>query len=513
MIDYLKTPAIIFILFALVVNIILSLKTIKKITTIITLIITALIPVCLVVLKLLEVALPKVGSLDFEWLCAIASGAIVILNAILLLIGDKNVELFKEVPSSLEHKIMGYLNGEGTLIKFTPYFFDELGIDSKESKKWYEHVNKIFYNSLEVSYQELLDALETNDGSEAKISVLLKNDDELDEEVTFDFVKVNIDKDDDTIGYVLVAKGEQEKNMIDGFGYLLDNIDSPFAYYNDNSRNVVFRTNKSFKALLGVRGYNVTYSELRRLVYPEDLSVFDRASSELSDDDTYVYRMKTSLGLKKFKEIKAVKESHVISIIQMINDSSDKLLDKKIVFEKVDKLISDNKPFGGMMISLNSFVDLFNTRGPIMAKELANRFTEYLQNEILGKEDLICKISDIEYLLLFTDVDKLDSLVRDIQNGVSTIVHYEFNCGTETINAINSVGIVYKNENISNSNDFVNALDNSLAEANKDGKEDGVSLYVAEEKKKESSKLTKENYSFDKVKISLDNSFLDDDEI
>ena len=301
--------------------------------------------------------------------------------------------------------------------------------------------------------------------------------------------------------------------MIDGFGYLLDNIDSPFAYYNDNSRNVVFRTNKSFKALRGVRGYNVTYSELRRLVYPEDLSVFDRASSELSDDDTYVYRMKTSLGLKKFKEIKAIKESHVISIIQMINDSSDKLLDKKIVFEKVDKLISDNKPFGGMMISLNSFVDLFNTRGPIMAKELASRFTEYLQNEILGKEDLICKISDIEYLLLFTDVDKLDSLVRDIQNGVSTIVHYEFNCGTETINAINSVGIVYKNENISKRNDFVNDLDNSLAEANKDGKEDGVSLYVAEEKKKESSKLTKENYSFDKVKISLDNSFLDDDEI
>ena len=56
------------------------------------------------------------------------------------------------------------------------------------------------------------------------------------------------------------------------------------------------------------------------------------------------------------------------------------------------------------------------------------------------------------------------------------------------------------------------ALDNALALANKDGKDDGVSLYIAEKKKESESKLTKENYSFDKVKIDLDNSFLDDED-
>ena len=136
---------------------------------------------------------------------------------------------------------------------------------------------------------------------------------------------------------------------------------------------------------------------------------------------------------------------------------------------------------------------------------------EYLQNEVLGKEDLICKISDIEYLLLFTQEDKFNSLVRDIQNKVSTVAHYEFNYGSEVISTTNSVGIVYKNENITNSSDFAKALDNALALANKDGKDDGVSLYIAEKKKESESKLTKENYSFDKVKIDLDNSFLDDE--
>lgn len=513
MLDYLKTPAIIFILFTVIINFVLSLKTTKKTITIVLIFVSVIIPICLIILNVLQITLPKIGSLEFEWICAMAEGAITLYNAITNIIGDKHFELYKEIPTSLEHKIIGYLNGDGKLIRFTSYFFDEIDIDIKDSKKWYENVNKIFYNSDEVNYKELLEALELNDGSEAKITIELKNDDEFEDEVTIDFVKVNIDKDDNTIGYILIAKTEQEKNMIDGFGYLLDDIDAPYAYYNDDSRNVVFRTNKSFKALLGIRGYNVTYSELRRLVYPEDLNSFDRASSELSSDDTYIYRMKTSLGLKKFKEIKVVKDSHVISIVQMVNESNDKLLDKKIIFEKVDQLISSGKPFGGMMISLNSFVDLFNNRGPIVAKDFANRYVEFLQSEILGKDDLICKISDIEYLLVFADTSKLDSLVRDIENKVSTIIYYEFNYGSEVINVKNSVGIVYKNEYITNSNDFINALDNSLAEANKDGKEDGTSLYVAEKKEKDDSKLTKENYSFDKVKISLDNSFLDDEDL
>ena len=511
MFEYLKTPLVSFILFVLIVNVIFYLKNMKNLLHLITFIVSFLAVAALVVLKTLEIALPKLLDRDMEFYVAIVCGVLVLVNIIFLKKKEKNEALYKEVPTALDRNILGYLDASGKLIKLTNCFFDELNLIEKEQKKWFERIAKIYYNSEEISYQELLKALEENDGTEAKLTIALKSDDGFDDEISFNFAKINVDKDDETIGYVLVAIKDQSKSLTDGFGYLLDSVDAPFAYYNDDSRNVIFRTNKSFKALLGVRGYNVTYSELRHLVYPEDLQAFDRAMSEFSNDDTYFYRMKTSLGLKKFKEVKVTKDNHVISIIQMINDLNDKILDKKVVFDKVDKLISNNEFFGGMLVSLNSFVDLFNTRGPIIAKELATRYVEYLQNEVLGKEDLICKISDIEYLLLFTQEDKFNSLVRDIQNKVSTVAHYEFNYGSEVISTTNSVGIVYKNENITNSSDFVKALDNALALANKDGKDDGVSLYIAEKKKESESKLTKENYSFDKVKIDLDNSFLDDE--
>ena len=513
MIDYIKTPAIIFILFALIVNVVFYLKNMKKVCFLITLIVSLLIPAGLIVLKTLEINLPDVGSLKFEWLCSIASAVIIVLNVFLLKSNDKSVELFKMVPAALDRKIIGYLDEKGKLIKFTSYFFDELDLIEKEQDKWYEHINKIYYNSEEVSYLELLNALEENDGSEGKLTIALKNDDELDEEVSFNIVKINVDSNDDTIGYVIVAKDEQPKNLVDGFGYILDSVDAPYAYYNDDSRNVIFRTNKAFKALLGVRGYNVTYNELRHLVCPEDLQTFDRAASEFAGDDTYVYRMMSSLGLKKFKETKITKDNHVISIIQLVNDTTEKMEEKKVVLDRVDEYIKGGTSFGGMMISLNNFVDLFNSRGPVIAKELANRFVEYVQLEVLGKDDSICKISDIEYLLVFKDMDKFDSLVRDIQNKASILSRYEFNYGNETISTVNSIGIVYKNENITNQNDFLKALDNALSLANKDGKEDGVSLYSVPKKEENDKKLTKENYSFDKVKISLDNSFLDDDEV
>ena len=515
MIDYLKSPAIIFMLFVLVVNVIFFVKNISKLNYLITLILSFIIPAALLVLKALEINLPEVLTLKIEWLCDIACALIIIENACVLKFkNNKDNDLFKAIPSALNRKIIGYLDNEGKLINFTQYFFEELNLFDKDQKKWYEHINQIFYNSEEVTYEDLLESLQENDGTEAKISVLLKNDDGFDEEVSFNFAKINVDVNDETIGYVLVAAQEQEKNLTDGFGYLLDSVDAPFAYYNDDSRNVIFRTNKAFKSLLGVRGYNVTYTELRHLVYPEDLQIFDKATSEFASDDSYIYRMKTSLGLKKFKEVKVTKENHVISIIQMVNEINDKLLDKKIVLEKIDKLISDNQPFGGIMVSLNNFVDLFNERGPIIAKELASHYISYIQSEVLGKDDSVFKISDIEYVLVITDIDHLNALVRDIQNKVSTISHYEFSYGNEVIATTNSIGIVYKNENITNSTDFINALDNALALANKDGNNDGVSLFTQEKKKEETeSKITKDNYSFDKVKISLDNSFLDDDEI
>lgn len=515
MIDYLKTPAIMLIVFALIINAILYIKNMKKIGGLICLIFSFIIPAALIVLKALNISLPNVGSFTIEIICAVVSAIIIIINVILSFGNASNDnELYYAAPGALDRKILGYLDGEGKLIQLTPYFYDAINIFDKEKKNWFNHIQKIYYNSQQVNYDHLVEELKDNDGTEAKLTILLNNNDGFDDEVSFNFLKVNVDVDDETIGYVLVEITPQVRNLTDGFSFIMDDVDFPYAYYNDDSRSVIFKTNKTFKNLLGVKGYNVTYSELRRLVYPEDLQSFDRAASTLAADGEYYYRMKTSLGLKKFKEVISTKENHVTAIIQIVNDVNNKLLDKRIVFAAVDSLLKEKKNFGGLIVSLNNFVDLFNGRGPIVAKELANRYVEYIRSEILGKDDYICKISDIEYVMLFSDIDKFDLLIRDIKNKVSTIAHYEFNYGDETIETTNSIGIVYSNENIKSSNDFMNALDNALALANSNNLSDGVNIFIPSEKKEvTNTKLNKENYSFDKIKISLDNSFLDDDEI
>lgn len=515
MIDYLKTPEIMLIVFVLVVNAIIYIKNMKKISGLICLVVSFIIPAVLIVLKVLNIALPNIGTFTIEIICAIVSTIILLINIILPFNNNsKDNELYCAAPGALDRKILGYLDSEGKLIKLTSYFFDAINVFDKEQKNWFNHIQKIYYNSQVVNYDHLIEELKDNDGTEAKLTILLNSNDGFDEEVSFNFLKINVDVDDETVGYVLVEITPQVRNLTDGFSFIMDDVDSPYAYYNDDSRSVIFRTNKTFKNLLGVKGYNVTYSELRRLVYPEDLQTFDRASSPLASDGEYYYRMKTSLGLKKFKEVICTKENHVTAIIQIVNDVNNKLLDKRIVFAAVDSYLKENKNFGGLIVSLNGFVDLFNGRGPIVAKELANRYVEYIRSEILGKDDYICKISDIEYVMLFGDIDKFDSLVRDIKNKVSTIAHYELNYGEETIETTNSIGIVYKNDNIKSSNDFMNALDNALSLANSNNLSDGVNIFIPTEKKETtSSKLNKENYSFDKIKISLDNSFLDDDEI
>ena len=117
---------------------------------------------------------------------------------------------------------------------------------------------------------------------------------------------------------------------------------------------------------------------------------------------------------------------------------------------------------------------------------------------------------------LFKDVNVVDSIVRDVKNNISVLTHYEFNYDEELIETNNTLGIVYSNEFITNANDFMKALYTALSYANNEEYGEIYSIYNSSIK---NNKLVKEDvcglneeYSFENIKISLDNSFLDDDD-
>ena len=151
MFEYLKTPLVSFILFVLIVNVIFYLKNMKNLLHLITFIVSFLAAAALVVLKTLEIALPKLLDRDMEFYVAILCGVLVLVNIIFLKKKEKNEALYKEVPTALDRNILGYLDASGKLIKLTNCFFDELNLIEKEQKKWFEHIAKIYYNSEEIS--------------------------------------------------------------------------------------------------------------------------------------------------------------------------------------------------------------------------------------------------------------------------------------------------------------------------------------------------------------------------
>ena len=342
---------------------------------------------------------------------------------------------------------------------------------------------------------------------------------EMDDGISFNLQKIAVEKEDKTLGFVIIQlDSPKSENAIDGFALVIDDLDIPYAYYNDDSKNVIYTINKKFKDLLGIRGRTVTYAELRRLVYTEDLKVFDSAASALAENNTYCYRLKTYNGFKMFSEVKLTKGEHVTTIITLVDDKEDQYVSKNDMDQAIEKLIKEEKSFAGVIVSINSFVDVFNARGVDVAKELKNKYIEFIKSEVLKENDLICKISDIEYLLLFKDLNEVDKIVRDITNNVSVLTHFEINYGEEVIETNNTLGIVYSNQNIKSAIDFMQALDVALAYANSEDYNQIYSIYnsyVNNAKVPTKSIVSNDvnkGYSFDNIKINLDNSFLDDDD-
>lgn len=514
MLDYLKQPEIVFILFAIILNVILLVKS-KKLFS---LIITNMIILCgcvLIILNILDVTLPMVGPFAFEFVIDVVCAIGLLIVILLLYVRDPNEELYKETLNTLDKSVIAYLDKEGNLIKFTQNCYDELKLNYNDNLK--EVVSDLFLNNQKIDYQTLLEELKDNEGKEFKLTfsfdnALVKDN----EEISLNLQKIAVENAGKLFGYVIVLLENGTKdNSQDGFSLVIDDLEVPYAYFNDDDKNVIYIINKSFRELLGIKGRTVTYSELRRLVFPEDLTSFDKAASEIAEDGTYNYRLKTANGYKIFTEVKVSNNNRITSIITFVETKEDQNISQNEIEDTINQMIQNNLEFAGVIISINGFLKVFNNYGVDVAKELRDKYLGFIKSEVLKQNDLLCKISDIEYLLLFRNPKDVDQIIRDCNNQTSVLLHYELDYNETKIETNNTLGIVYSNESIKTAKDFMHSLDSALAYANTEGYEKPYSIYNYSSKTLR-ERLTVNNlakdYSFDKIKISLDNSFLDDED-
>ena len=134
------------------------------------------------------------------------------------------------------------------------------------------------------------------------------------------------------------------------------------------------------------------------------------------------------------------------------------------------------------------------------------KYFKIVRKEMLSIDDIIGKINEFEYVIIIKDIEKLNSFVNNICNENTPLLKYELTFCGQLININNKLGISYYNDLMKTKKDFYSSLYQALSLANNSEYEKDYSIYTPAKEEK-----INDEYSFDKYKIDIDNSFLHED--
>lgn len=441
---------------------------------------------------------------DFTLLLFIFVFIVILLLLVYLIESSKLVKIYKGIPEKTSKIIYGYLDKNGNLISFSDDFFNDLNI-STSSMNWKKSVSNIYYNGKLVSYKNFLKLIkDSNEVINFTFEVEGKN-------YNITFKKTPIFNKREVCGFVLFNElytNDQNTYLLD----MMEEIQIPVAYYSGKASNINFNLNDSLRNRLGVKEEKMTYSDMKRFVFEEDLEMFLNASKEIINDIRVQYRLKTINGLEYFEEVKNLRGEDVTSIITLIEVTEEKIWEENnVLFEGVQNLIEQGIEFGGIILSYNSLLEeTLETKNPL-AKDIIKKHLKEVKKVLLDEEDYISKVSDFEYILFFNNKEKLDNVVNDIYNGKSILLDFEIGFAGEMITLRNKLGITYSSDDYETADDFIKGLNSSLALANNEDYYKNYSIHTTTVKEEvEEVDAKEEEYSFEKCLIDLDNSFLDD---
>ncbi len=443
------------------------------------------------------------NSLDL--LIGVFALIVIVLLLVYLVESSRLVKIYKGIPAKTNKSIYGYLDKNGNLLSFSDEFYNKINISNKVAN-WSKKVTTIYYEGQEINYKKFLSIIkESKEIINFTIEVESKS-------YNIGFKKSPIFENHEICGYVLF----DELYTSDQDAYLLDmmgELQTPLAYYSGKAQDINFHLNDSLKERLGVKEEKMTYNDLKRFVFEEDLEMFLVSTKELINDTRVQYRLKTINGLEYFEEVKHLKNEDTTTIISLIEVKEEKIwFESNVLMNEVEELMSHGIAFGGIILSYNSLLEEADEKRNPLALDIIKKHLKTVKKELFGEGDFITKVSDFEYILLFKDKDRLDSVINSVYNKQSILLDFEIGFAGEMINLKNKLGIAYSLDEYVSPTDFINALNSSLAFANNEDYTKDYSIHTTAVKEEviETEEVTE--YSFEKCLIDLDNSFLDDGE-
>lgn len=422
---------------------------------------------------------------------------IILLLIVHLFDSSSHLKIVKNLPELFNKKIYGYLDKSGEVLNFSEKLFEELNVKGTNLKG---QIKKIYYENNEISYKKFLNLLKTKEGT---INVTF----ELESETkVLSILKVACFYKDKVVGYALMSGNQTQETTNNEIFSLVEELDSPCGYYFGALSEINFTINKKFQTLLATKSNKITYEELKSRVYEEDLEVYTSMMNEKAEDKICTYRLVTENGLMHFEEIKKIKDGKCNILISNIEVVQEKLtVTNKELNNTINSLIEENKKFGAVILSLDSFIT-DEQRDTTLDSDIIYKYLKNIRKDILSGEDIISSINEYEYILVIKDTERLNKITKDIIDNNSLLLKAEFGFGSKLIEINNKLGISYYDENMTKTSNFINSLYSSLALTNNEKYTKKYSVYspVKEEKQEE-------EYSFDNIQIDLDNSFIHED--
>lgn len=443
-------------------------------------------------------------GVDFTLLLFAFVFIVILLLLVYLIESSKLVKIYKGIPEKTSKIIYGYLDKKGNLISFNEDFFNDINVSITKAN-WKKNISNIFYNGKKVSYKKFLELVKhSNEVINFTFEVEGKN-------YNISFKKTPIFNKREVCGYVLFNElytNDQNTYLLD----MLEEIQIPVAYFSGKASNINFILNDSFKERLGVKEEKMTYSDLKRFVFEEDLEMFLNASKELVNDIRIQYRLKTVKGLEYFEEVKNLRNEDVTTIITLIEVNEEMVwVENNVLTDEVQNLIEQGVEFGGIILSYSSLLEEASEKKNPLAKDIIKKHLKEIKKTLLDEGDLISKVSEFEYIILFNNKEKLDNVVNEVYNGKSILLDFEVGFAGEIVSLMNKLGITYSSDDYETSDDFIKRLNSSLALANNEDYYKNYSIHTTTVKEEvEVLDNKEEEYSFEKCLIDLDNSFLDD---
>ncbi|MDD4212682.1 MAG: hypothetical protein PHY42_04730 [Bacilli bacterium] len=276
------------------------------------------------------------------------------------------------------------------------------------------------------------------------------------------------------VGYILLDAmtsvdecNENMTNLKRSFYIYFDLMDEPVAFFDEDQKNYV--ASRNLMEFLRVEENQIPLDQMRQIMHPDDLPIFDGKKVETDKYSRIQYRLSTKTGYSWFEEGSGNffgKNFTVLKKIKVEDGSNLTFGTYKAFVSQVEANIEAKKTFAIALLNLHSIPELSQTKGKEFANIALTKYFAKINNGVLKDQVQMYKIGAIEYALIIEGQEYFELLIRDFNNNVSEIMMQEIYVNKVLARVEAQVGMVLSKD-ISNpeARAMIKAAFDSLKEA------------------------------------------------